>query len=304
MVTNVVRHLDFTDRETDGAVHWKSMRPKRRRAFRAQTSSDSDWLDDIYKGNNTTRFQYCKTSNDVLSYLRANSRAHTGGELIAPELKDHLASPLRWKEFLYHRGCSFNVTWILDARLIAGGKDRKEGRQKVFFTPLDPFGDDTGQELNNDSLRPRKVHFYSKWKLHQDVVYWIHLARAQEKGLRFLQTRSRAIILYDSVPADRIEKVVSLQGDRTLYQSVSTCDPELPSTFSLISNLLCASASFCRATFLHVTMLHSSARLFYCMCFFSNESLLVPVSVFSKNIHVLSCLYRFRVLHPALRKSN
>ena len=48
------------------------------------------------------------------------------------------------------------------------------------------------------------------------------MARAQEKGLQFWQTRSHSIIRYDSVPADCIESVVSLQGDKTLYQRVST----------------------------------------------------------------------------------
>ena len=33
-------------------------------------------------------------------------------------------------------------------------------------------------------------------------MYWIHLSRAQEKGLQFWQTRSHAIIVHDSVPAD------------------------------------------------------------------------------------------------------
>ena len=210
LVTNLVRHRDLTDRETVGAVHWKSMCPKLWRAFQsdsAQTFSDSRWL-------------------DVLLYLRAHSGAHTGGELITPELMDHVASPLRWKEFLYQRECSFNVTSILQARHIAGWKDRKEGRQTVFFTPLDPFGDEAEEEFNNDSSRPIKVHFYSKWKPQQDAVYWIHLVRAQEKGLQCWQTRSRAIILCDSVPADCIEKVVSLEGDRTLYQRVSACGGE------------------------------------------------------------------------------
>ena len=79
MVTNLVRHRDLTDRETDGAVHWNSMCSKLRRAFQsdgAQTFSDSRWL-------------------DVLLYLRAHSGAHTGGELIASELMDHVARPLR-----------------------------------------------------------------------------------------------------------------------------------------------------------------------------------------------------------------
>ena len=95
----------------------------------------------------------------------------------------------------------------------------------MFFTPLDPDGDEAEEEFNNDSSRLRKVHFYSKWP-HQDGVYWIHLVRAQQKGLQFLQTKSRAIVLYDSVPADCIKKVVSLQGDRTLYQRVSASGGE------------------------------------------------------------------------------
>ena len=118
---------------------------------------------------------------------------------IAPELMGHVAIPLRWKEFLFHRGCSFNLKSILEAGRIAGGKDRKEGRQTVFFTPVDHSRDKAEDDFNNDSSRPRKVHFNCKWKPHQDAVYWIHLARAQEKGLQFWQTRSRGMIVHDSV---------------------------------------------------------------------------------------------------------
>ena len=38
--------------------------------------------------------------------------------------------------------------------------------------------------------------------------------QAQEKGLQFGQTWSRAIIACNSVPPDRIENVVSVQGDK------------------------------------------------------------------------------------------
>ena len=96
-------------------------------------------------------------------------QGHTGGDVIAPELMGHVAIPLRWKEFLFHRGCSVNVK-ILEAGLIACGEESKEGRQTVFFTPLDPWGDET-------------EHYNSEWKPHQDAVYWIHLARATEKEL-------------------------------------------------------------------------------------------------------------------------
>ena len=77
------------------------------------------------------------------------------------------------------------VTSILQDGLIAGGKDKKEGRHTVFFTPWNPRGDEAEEEFENDLSRPRRVHFKSWWKPHQDAVHWIHLARAQEKGLQF-----------------------------------------------------------------------------------------------------------------------
>ena len=108
------------------------------------------------------------------------------GNLIAPELMGHVAIPHKWKEFLFHRGCSFDVTSILKTRLIAGGRERKEGR-------------------------PIKTR---KWKNTQDAINWVNLARAQEKRLRFWQTRSNAVIVFNSVPADCIYK-----GQRTLFET-------------------------------------------------------------------------------------
>ena len=52
MVTRSVRHLDLKDRETDGAVYWKSKGPKLRQAFQKEgrrTFSDSDGLDSFWK---------------------------------------------------------------------------------------------------------------------------------------------------------------------------------------------------------------------------------------------------------------
>ena len=86
----------LADRETDGAVHWKSMCPKLPRAFQsesAQTFSDSDWPDYIQKRSNKTRFQYCKNSNVLLS-----SRALGHEESCA---WGHVAIPLRMG-FLFH----------------------------------------------------------------------------------------------------------------------------------------------------------------------------------------------------------
>ena len=69
----LVRHFDPHERETGGAVHWKSMGPKLRKAFQkagGQKFSDSDWLQHIYKGSNKTMFQYCKKNpTDILLYI-------------------------------------------------------------------------------------------------------------------------------------------------------------------------------------------------------------------------------------------
>ena len=36
LVMKLVRHLHISDRETDGAIHWKSMGPKQRHAFQKE----------------------------------------------------------------------------------------------------------------------------------------------------------------------------------------------------------------------------------------------------------------------------
>ena len=176
--------------------------------------SDSDWLQHIYKRSNKTRLQHCKNSRHVLLYIRA-IQGHNGGNLIVPELMGHVAIPNTWKEFLLHRGCSRDVTSILKSGLIAVRRASKEGRQTIFFTPLNPPGHNPDEEEPGDDLsKPRQIHYYSKWEPRQDAVFWINLARAQDKGLQFWQTRTDAVIVYNSVPADCIYKVMSQKGKK------------------------------------------------------------------------------------------
>ena len=96
---------DQDERETDGAVHWNSMRPKLRKAFQkagGQKFSDSDWLQYMYKESDQTMFQYRMSYRGVLLYIRA-IQGHSGGNVIALELVGHVAIPYNWKEFLFHR---------------------------------------------------------------------------------------------------------------------------------------------------------------------------------------------------------
>ena len=78
-------------------------------------------------------------SRDVLLYTRA-FQGHTGGTVIAPQLMGHVTIPWKWKELLFHRGCSYDVTSIFMSGLIAGGRESKEGSHTIFFALLNPFG--------------------------------------------------------------------------------------------------------------------------------------------------------------------
>ena len=107
---------------------------------------------------------------------------------------------------------------IAEIGLVAGGKERKEGRQTIFFSPLGPFNSDANEaDSITDLKKPRKVKYQSHWRLEQDAVYWIHLSTAQDAGLEFSQTSSNATITYQSVPKESVVKVVSESGKRELF---------------------------------------------------------------------------------------
>ena len=135
-VSKLVRH-ECRDIETDGAIHWKLMLPKLVITFRKGGSrdfTDRDWINYMWKGSSRTRFQYGQNSRGKLLYIRA-IQGHSGGETSEPEMIGHVCVPISWKEFVFHRGCSFDLKSLLGAVLIAGGRAGRETRHTVFFTP-------------------------------------------------------------------------------------------------------------------------------------------------------------------------
>ena len=169
-----------------------------------------------------TRFDYWVNSKNSLMHIRA-IQGHTGGNMSAPELMGHVAIPHNWKEFVFHLGCSFNIKPILETRLIARGRESKEGRQTIFLTLLSPLGEKSDEEEPSDDLSvPRKVHYYSKWKHDQDAVYWVKCSQAKDQGLQFWRTKSNTILVHDPVPADCIYTVISQTGDRILFERLNT----------------------------------------------------------------------------------
>ena len=51
-------------------------------------------------------------------------------------------------------------------------------------------------------------------------MYWVDIKLAQKKGFMFYQKRSHAIILYDTLPAYCIPKVVRMETGEIMYEKV------------------------------------------------------------------------------------
>ena len=83
---------------------------------------------------------------------------------------------------------------------MAGGQNLSK-RQTVFFTAVNPMHKNHQDPIELDLTKPGLAPYKQKWKVHQDTVYWVELQLAQRKGLKFYQTRSNAVILYDTLPA-------------------------------------------------------------------------------------------------------
>ena len=71
--------------------------------------------------------------------------------------------------------------------------------------------------------------------MHQDTVYWVDFQLAQRKGFNFYRTRCNAIILYDTLPAYCISKVVVIESGEIIYEKVYV-SPRLPPTISFKDN--------------------------------------------------------------------
>ena len=94
-------------------------------------------------------------------------------------------------------------------------------RQTVFFLPVVPRDKNHKDPDTIDLEAPRLAQYMHKaWKKHHNTVYWVDINLALKKGLKFYQTRSNAVILYETLPAYCIPKVVRMEtGEVTYYAS-------------------------------------------------------------------------------------
>ena len=133
------------------------------------------------------RFQYCLHSPSFFFCKFVPVKDKLVGVWVAPYQR---------KNFLFHRGCSCDVSTILKSELIAGGRNRKD---RPFPKYTIKVGKYSGRR-QLDQFNPR----------------------AQDTGLRFWQTRSHAIVVFSSLLADCISKVISHKRERTQFERLST----------------------------------------------------------------------------------
>ena len=114
----------------------------------------------IHEGSNKMRIEFYKDNNESLFYLRA-TQGHSGGIPESPELMNYTLIPYKWKEYIFHKGISWNFQSILESGIIPGGKENDRARQAVFFTPLNPFGNDLEEEEDHHFVYtlPQKIHY-------------------------------------------------------------------------------------------------------------------------------------------------
>ena len=108
----------------------------------------------------------------------------------------------------------------MNSGLIPGGQKFSK-IQTVFFTSVDP----TNKEHKDPDVinleAPRLARYKKKtWKKHQNTVYWVDIKLAQKQGFKSYQTRSNAIILYDTLPAHCIPKAIMMEPGEIIYEKV------------------------------------------------------------------------------------
>ena len=90
---------------------------------------------------------------------------------------------------------------------------------------MNPMDDDQSWRKLHGQAKDRTTQKY--YLPHQNTVYWCKLKLAQKKGLQFYQTRSHAIVLYNTLPAICIEKAVCMKTKEELFHKVCQ-SPRLP----------------------------------------------------------------------------
>ena len=128
-------------------------------------------------------------------------------------------------QFTFHHQFRTNTGWT-----------KSEQQTDSIFLPVDPMNKNYKDPDTIDLGAPRLAQYMNKaWKKHLNTVYWVDINLALKKGLKFYQTRSNAIILYNTLPGYCIPKAIKMETGEIIYEKVNE-SPRPPPKISLRDN--------------------------------------------------------------------
>ena len=126
--------------------------------------------------------------------------------------------PKNFFEHMYHIGCAVSVHSITNSGLIAGRQNSSRHRQTVFFTAVNPMNKDHRDQQELDLTKPRLASYKKKWKVHQDIVYWVDIQLAQRKGLKFCSNKIERNHPLRYTPTYCISRAIVMESEDIIYQ--------------------------------------------------------------------------------------
>ena len=162
-----------------------------------------------WQEEDTRKIKYCTDSSGAILYLRA-LQGHSGRSLMDLSLPDNVIIPDGFFKYIYHVQSIYIPSsirdWYLEDKFWAWILCTK--KQRSWH---DRLGSTASCTVHAESIEGTSGH-------GGDIKI------ALKKGLKFFQTRSNAIILFDTVPAYCIPKVVRMELEnylRSLHPKIS-----------------------------------------------------------------------------------
>ena len=231
------RHSQEVYREADGAVHHDQVIDE---CKKKQSDNTGYWSDEMKKefvnaphwsiekwvavlakgGGQKKRFEYWLNSNYPHQFLHLRAIQGHLGSTINPALQDPVLLPEGFTEFFFlSRWKRKRIEVNREPRFDARRSHLRTGRQAVFFTIVNPMDNQDGKgETLCDLSQARIAPYKNTWKRFQNTVFWSNLKLTQQRGLQFYQTRSNAVIFYDTLPAEFIEKAICMKTKDQLFK--------------------------------------------------------------------------------------
>ena len=152
----------------------------------------------------------------------SNSRTFRRPNAVDPALQDNVLLPKRFTEYICHVGNANELNSKTRNGVIPGRKRLKKRKTSSILH----YSEHDGRRfwhgwnsMRSYETKDRAIHEYSETlsKIQYVGAIWSSLKR---KGLQFYQTRSHAVVLYNTLFAACIEKVVCMKTQEELYQKV------------------------------------------------------------------------------------